>query len=172
MQELILRAVDLLTGWTAALLPWTILGDDEIGLVRRLGKYSRDLRPGVNLKIPIIEETISDSMALESVMLQEQTLTTADGDTVTVRGSLSYRVTDAKAYLLECGEVDGLLSDIVCCVIAEQVPDLATVDILGGDVSAVLFEPMRQRALKWGVEIVDVGLVERTRTRAYRLLQG
>lgn len=166
------RLFELLREWIAYLLPFVICGDDQCGVIRRLGIYRRNLRPGLNWKWPIIESTLVECSALDSTMLREQSLTTADGKQVTLRGVIAYRVVDPKKYILDCATAVSVLNDVGCCVIAERIPQLKSRDILREQITPDLLRHMRQRARKWGIYVESVGLVDRVETSTYRLINS
>lgn len=154
-------------------MPWCIVDDNETGIVLRLGQYKRDAPPGLNWKLPLVEDVIVTSAALDSTALREQTLTTADLQQVTVRGVMTYRVSNPRRYILEVEDPESVVNDIGCSLIAEAVPFLSCDEVLTGDSFArELRKKMRARAKKWGVEVEAFGLMDRTKTRAFRLISG
>lgn len=171
MTDLILRLIEFLTTWFWYLSPFVVCGDDQCGLIRRRGVYSRDLRHGINLKIPILEAHLVESAALESTTLHEQTLTSKDNIQVTLRGVLAYRVVNPRRYILDCDSPVSVINDVGCCVIAEVAPRFKAVSILKGNLfQARLLKAMRRRAFKWGIEVQSVGLVDRVQARTYRFI--
>lgn len=173
MFELVQRLIDLVVAWIGYLLPFIVLGDDQVGLVRRFGIYHRLLRPGLNWKIPIVEQAMSEIGALDSTVLREQSLTTRDAVQVTLRAVICYRVTDPQKYILGCATAVSVLNDVGCCAVAELVPTLTGTEVLQGEeFDRVLLRKVRLRAKRWGVEVESVGLVDRTAAPAFRLLVG
>lgn len=181
MFEIVQKIIDLVTAWINYLLPWVILGDDQVGLVRRLGKFNRLLEHGFNWKIPLIETAMSEVSARDSTVLREQSLTTLDGVQVTVKGVICYRVINARTYILGCANAVSVLNDVGCCAVSEVVPTLPASVVLRGigvdgeptDVfETQLLNKVRERAKKWGVKIESIGLVDRTEAPAFRVLTG
>lgn len=171
MTTLLEKLFDLLREWIAYLLPWTILPDDRCGLVRRLGIYRRNLKPGWNWKWPLVETVLSETMALDSAVLREQSLTTRDGVQVTLRGVITYRVVDPRRYILDVDNPLTVINDAGCAVIGELIPELDAAEVLGGsEFLAKVTRRVRARAKRWGIEVEAVGLADRTRARTYRLL--
>lgn len=171
MFEVIQKIIDLIAAWLGHLVPWAILGDDQVGLVRRLGKYHRDLRHGFNWKIPVIEIAYAETSALDSTVLREQSLTTSDNVQVTLRGVIAYRVVDPRKYILDCATAISVMNDVGCCVIAELIPEHSAEEVLrGSGFMKELLRRTRVRARRWGVEVDSVGIVDRTAAPAYRLI--
>lgn len=171
MTPLLEKLIELVQAWFAYLVPWTVLGDDECGVIRRFGKYKRTMRPGMNLKWPVVEHALSVICALETTVLREQSLTTIDGVQVTVRGVITYRVTDARRYILDCATASSVVNDSGCCVIAELIPRMRAEDVLRGeDFTRDLTKKVRLRAKKWGIHVETFGLIDRTAARTYRFI--
>lgn len=171
MTVLFEKLFELIQAWIAYLLPWTVLGDDQCGLVRRLGKYHRDLEPGFNWKWPLIEQAMTETSALDSTVLREQTLTTRDNKQVTLRGVLTYRVVDARKYILGVDGPESVINDVGAAVIAEVVPNHTLKQVLETEeFNAELLRKVRLRSRKWGVTVDSFGLIDRVSTRAIRLI--
>lgn len=171
MTALIEKLLELLLAWYSALLPFHVLGDDQCGLVRRLGRFHRYMKPGLNWKIPVLEQALSDMAALSSTVLREQSLTTADGKQVTLRGVITYRVVDARRWILDCDSAESVVNDVGCCVLAQLIPTMAAEAVLNGErFSHELEKKVRARAKHWGIEVDTFGLVDRVATRTYRVI--
>lgn len=165
------KLFELLAAWINYLLPWAVLGDDECGLIRRIGKYHRNMKHGLNWKWPVLEVAMQVTSARESAVLREQTLTTKDGAQVTLRAVITYWIVDPKKYILECDSGQSVVNDVGCGVIADVIPELTADEILLGErVTEVLFRKVRARAKKWGVDVDYFGLVDRVKTRTYRFI--
>lgn len=171
MSTLFEKLFDFFSEFLYALKFWHVLGEDEIGIIQRLGMYQRDLAHGFNWKWPVIEEANITSGALDSTALVAQTLTTSDSHQVTLRGVLTYRVIDARKYILGCENAESVVNDVGTCVVAEVVPTMTLADVLKDDVFAKeLQKKMRARAKKWGIHVESFGLADRVKTRVYRII--
>lgn len=171
MSDVLQRLFDLLLQWLRFLIPFFLLGDDQVGLIRRFGVYKRDLKAGWNWKWPIIEETFAETSALDSTVLREQTLTTSDGEQVTLRGVVTYRVVNPRKYILDCATAISVMNDVGCCVLAEMVPTLSSDTVLRSDeFHREFLRRVRLRAKRWGVYVDSVGVIDRVKTPTYRII--
>lgn len=171
MGTIIERLLDLLTDWIGYLVCWYICEEDEIGIVQRIGMYKRDLKPGWNWKWPIVETTTTVSRALCSTVLEEQTLTTKDGHSVTVRGILTYRVNNARRFLLDVEDAESVINDVGCSVVAECVPRANLEEVMtGARFAKDLRKCMRSRGCKWGIRVITFALMDRVKSRCYRII--
>jgi len=171
MTALFEKLFELIQAFWSYIIFWHVLGDDQCGLIRRLGKYHRTMSAGWNWKLPLIEQALSETSALGSTVLREQSLTTLDGVQVTLRGVLTWRVVDARKFILDCDNAQSVVNDVGCGVIAELVPDLPAKEILGHDTSIKkLRDKVRTRAEKWGIKVEYFGLVDCVQARTYRFI--
>ncbi len=171
MIDILQKLIDLIVAWINYLTPWAILGDDEVGLIRRLGIFNRYMRRGINWKIPVIERALATTSALDSTVLREQTLTTLDGVQVTLRGVITYRVVEPRKYILDCATAISVMNDVGCCVLAELIPELESAVVLRGtSFQRDLLRKVKARARRWGVEVDGVGVIDRVATPTYRII--
>lgn len=173
MGELLQIVVNLISTWISYLLPFAILGDDQVGVIRRFGKFHHNMHPGINWKIPLVDRCLETTSALDSTMLQEQSLTTADDVALTLRGVITYRVVDPRKYILGVATTISVMNDVGCRVIADLIPTLTSKEILHGEAfSNELLRRMRLQAKRWGVKVYSVGVVDRVATPVYRFIIG
>lgn len=173
MIDLLLKLIDLIREVIAYLVPFAILGDDRVGLIRRWGKFHRYTKPGWNWKWPLAELQMDECSALDSTTLREQSLTTRDNVAVTVRGIIAYHVVEPRAYILGTATAISVMNDIGSCVIADVVPLFDAADVLLGDnFQRDLTRKVKARAKRWGVAVESVGLAERVAAPVYRIITG
>jgi regulator of protease activity HflC (stomatin/prohibitin superfamily) len=170
LTALLEKLFELISLWFWHLMPFVVMGDDQCGLVRRLGRYRRDLSPGLNWKWPVIENGMTETAALGSMTLREQTLATKDRKQITLRGVLAWRVVNPRAFILECDGAQSVINDVGCCVISELVPEFEAWNLLNGDATEPMLRKMRARARKWGIKVEAFGLVDCVETTAYRVI--
>lgn len=160
----------LLTVWRW-IVPWAILPDDHLGLVRRFGVTHRLMKPGWNWKYPLVEQPMTECSALESTVLREQSLITRDGVSVTLRCVITYRVVDAKAWIVNVNDAQSVMNDAGCLAVAELVPEFNAVDVLHGrGFIRKLRRRIRERAAPWGAKVASVGLADRAEAPVVRVV--
>jgi len=87
LQNLLSQFTELFK-WFYILQPW------EQALRVRAGKYIKLHKGGIHFKIPYIDFVFKQNTRLRISEISAQTVTTKDDKTITLSGSLSYRVND------------------------------------------------------------------------------
>lgn len=149
---------------------WKIINPYEAGVVLRLGKYSRTVRPGFNFILPInIETVLTDNVVPTTTAVAEQVLTTADGVQVVISIILRWRIHDIRKILLEVEDADGVLVDCSCGELAKMVRLHPYAAISTDDWHDQTYKAMRKRAFAWGIELQEVQVVNCAKARTIRI---
>lgn len=90
------QLVELITKLARVLVWWTTVNPWERSLRVRLGRHVRELPPGVHWKVPFVDTIYRQSTRERVSALQLQTLTTRDGRTLALSGSLGYHIADVR----------------------------------------------------------------------------
>lgn len=150
--------------WWVTITPW------EQGLRVRLGKNVTPLLPGIHLRIPLIDTIYKQTVRRRFSSVPTQTLTMADGRTVTVAGSLGYTIVDIeKLYAtlhhaeatLEA-EAQGIVSDYIIRNAYEEFTPQALQEFVEANLE---FE-------RYGIGDPQFVITTFVCVKTYRLLQG
>ena len=168
MTELIGKLIDLIVGCWRALWPWPILPAEEIGFVRRLGRYHRDMQVGVNWKWPLFDkaETVESQEGI--YILDPQSLRTADGRDLVLRISVTFRVSDARKFHLKAWGALSNLRDLVAGEVGEAVRCATGAEVFDGIAMAVALKSARSQAASWGIRIVRLRCCDLCPARSIR----
>lgn len=82
------RELGNLLRWWVMVAPW------EQAVRVRLGKHVRVLGAGVHLRIPFVDRVFRQTIRRRYATVPTQTVTTTDGRTVTVSGTIGYEIRD------------------------------------------------------------------------------
>jgi Membrane protease subunits, stomatin/prohibitin homologs len=142
----------------------------ERGVQLRWGKFYRVLEPGWRFFWPLrIDQIIVSSVILDTEVLREQTLTTKDDASVTLRGIVSFEVEDVQKYLLEVKDRINALEDSACGVIGARVLRCAWQELITEDFWNAVTIEVRRNAKKYGIKIVQVQFQDLTKSWSLRL---
>ena len=104
------------------LAPWIVVDEFEAGVMLRLGRFQRPIRPGLNFKWPVVEKPILTNVAYDTKHNYSQTLTTNDGITVSFSSVVGYSIENPKKFLIETEDAESVVSDCVMSEAANLVP--------------------------------------------------
>lgn len=110
------------------ILFFVIVKEFEGGVLLRLGKYKYDLKKGFNWKWPLVDETMTTPIRLETMNLGSITLTTADDVTCTIGVVIEYEIIDVKIYLVEINGTYTNLHDICRGIAVDVLTDTNWID--------------------------------------------
>lgn len=102
---------------------FVVINEFEGGIILRLGKYRRNIYPGVCFKIPLLESSLTANTAITTLQLQPQTLTTKDNVSIVVSAIVKYSIRDPKPYLLEIWDSTDVLNDVTLGAIKQIISD-------------------------------------------------
>lgn len=171
MSELAGKLIEALAAMRDTFLFFTVLDAWENGIVLRLGKPVRDVGPGLRWHWPFhIERVVTTSVAWEATKLEVQSLTSADDKELGVRAVVTYRVKDARKFLIEVGGEDSVLEDTSPGVIREIVANHTLTLLRDPALDKKLTAAVRKEAWQWGIEVKRVRLTDLTTAKVYRIL--
>lgn len=171
MSEAFSKILDFLAAWWRALIFWEILDVEERGFVRRLGKPARDLKPGLNLKWPLLEKACTINAQEGVYVLDPQSLRTRDGVDIVIRVSVTFRVVNARKFYLEAWGALENIRDLVAGEVGEAVRKSSAEDVYGAAALKLALTNARRRAADWGVAIVRLRCLDAAKGRSLRLWQ-
>jgi regulator of protease activity HflC (stomatin/prohibitin superfamily) len=130
-------------------------------LVERLGKYNRQLSPGLSLVIPGIEKVVSHESLKERVLdIPPQQCITRDNVSIEVDAVVYWQLLEhARAYYA----VDNLLAAMVNLVLTQIRAEMGKIDLdqtftTRSEVNEVLLKELDQATDPWGVKVTRVEL--------------
>ena len=168
------KVIDFLIDCISIFKFWEVLEEYQQGVVLTLGRPRSGwyngwrepvVGPGFYLVLPFyIEAILTDNVMVESNVLPSQTLQTADGLQVTVKAAVLWRINNIKTILLKVNGGDKTIHDAVACTIADlvRVSTWAEINTAGWHVS--LQDACHRSAVKYGLEVVKLALVDLVRT--------
>lgn len=100
---------------------WVMINPWSQGLRIRLGKHVKKVGSGIHLKIPGIDKFVIKSIRLRTIDLGIQTITTADGKTVTVAGNISFTIVDVEKLFNTLHNAEDTIADFGMSAIAKYI---------------------------------------------------
>lgn len=173
MSAALTKLVDALFGALDLFRFWVVLYEYERGLILRLGRFHRELGPGWHWRAPFrIEELRFVTVRKQTSASWEQTLTTADGVTITLAFDYMIEVCDVRSVLLQVDDWVRVAYNTTKMTLARSVERATIADLLGGDFSSSASAAAAAALAGHGIKLVDFALTDRCRSRVYRLFNG
>ncbi len=171
MSETLAKLVDILRQFWEFVFPVRVLDEFERGVCLRLGKFHRELSPGAHLVLPLgIDQVLKAYTAWNTSHLDDQSLTTKDGQQIGVTAVLTWRVSRPKVFLLDVMDQDSVLSDIVYGEVSRFVRTSPWQDVADGANLSKLTKTIRKKAFRYGIEVQDVAFSNVTKCKTLHLL--
>jgi membrane protease subunit HflK len=169
MLEQILAAIS--NSW-GALAPFVVIDQFERGVVLRLGKYHRTLTPGLHPKAPLIDHVLTVEAVQTTIRIQPQTLTTADGVSVTVSAVVQYEIRDPKLFLLDVWEPRDAVRDIILAEVKRAVSVHIWPELNDEGIEREALHACRRQLKTYGVHVKRFVFADLGRIRTIRLIGG
>lgn len=158
----------LLSSIRNAFVWWVVLAPWERGVRVRLGKYTTTMEPGVHLRVPGMDRIFVQPIRRRTTDIGVQTVTTSDGQAVTMAGNVEYEVTDVEKLYNSLHDGSATVVDLAAARIAEYV---ATHDLEECTPRRVEEYAARELGLsEYGLGESQVNITDFAAVRTYRLI--
>lgn len=173
MEAALTKVVEAIFGALDLFRFWVVLYEYERGVMLRLGRFHREIGPGLHWRMPFrIEELRFLNVRKQTSASWEQTLTTSDAATVTVGFDYMIEVRDVRDVLLRIDDWPRVAYNMTKMTLARTVENSTLADLLGVDFSARVQAALRLALSAHGIVMLDFALTDRCRSRVYRLFNG
>ena len=130
----------------------------EKGLVERLGKYHREIDPGIHFIIPLVERVIKVDLREHVVDVPPQEVICKDNVVVTVDAVVYYQILDPKAAVYNVGNFLTAIVKLAQTNLRAIIGEMELDETLSGRdvINAKLQEELDKITDKWGVKVTRV----------------
>lgn len=157
--------------WKDYLSPIVVLKCYEGGVLLRLGKYKKELKEGINWKIPIIDEIHTTITTIDTFHISPVQITTIDNKQVTIEPILKFDIVDVKKYLLETNEAIGNIKDVSKGVIADYLTDCSWEQIKEKKTLTAIKNKLKSECDELGINIYKVYFGRIVSTKVYTVFK-
>lgn len=152
------------------LWPWTIIDKWELGLRVRLGKHLTPLHPGVRISLPFIDTILTESAALKTVNLTDQTMSTIDGVNASVSGVTWYYIIDLEQLSLRVDDHEESMSNLAMTALGSKLAVLEFAECDLPTLERVAQKKIRRKAKHWGIYVDRFELTDLCDSQVYRVM--
>lgn len=154
-----------------ALIPCVIVRQYQTGARLTLGKFQKILEPGLQWKIPFIQQIEVQVTLLTTLQLKSQSITTKDDKNIVVSGVIKYRISDLKKFYTEVYDATDAIGDMTQGIIKNIILGHTWKECLTDELDNIITKKAKGEARKWGLEIYSVTLTDLGQIKTIRLIQ-
>jgi regulator of protease activity HflC (stomatin/prohibitin superfamily) len=160
MESLIAVAVLALFGYTIGSVK--VIDQGYEGIVQRLGRFQRTLKPGLNFVVPFFDAVLIESTREQLLDIAPQAVTTKDNVTMKVDAIIYWRILDVEKAYYEVEELDKALENLVLGSLRSQIGQMTLNETFSNrtKINQALLTELDQATEPWGVKIVRVEVQE------------
>lgn len=137
-----------------------IVNQYERGVVFTLGKYSKTIKPGLNIIIPVIQTITKVDVRTTPIDVPKQEVITKDNVTVGVDAIVYFRVISAEKAVLETTNYVYATSNFAQAALRDVTGNFELDELLSKreEISQKIKEIVDSQTDKWGIDIENVKL--------------
>lgn len=148
---------------------WYQVDQSEEAVILFWGRYSRSLKPGIHLKLPLVEVGHSAHVKPDTMEIESLPITTVDGKTIMIGAGIEFDVTDIRKFLWENNDAPSNMRDIMRMELSDYLEDKEWTDIRKKTTKNAIQKNLQRRFDNLGVRILDFKFTTKLEVRAYKL---
>lgn len=148
---------------------WIIIQPWEAALIVRSGKKIRKVNGGIYFRIPYLDSVYVQETRLRISEMSMQTLTTKDGQTITMNCPIGYQITDLEKLYNTLYKPETTIEGIIKSEIASYVFEKKSNDVKPKDIEKRVIEHLK--TLNYGLDFTFTTISNFAIVRTFRLIQ-
>ncbi|MBU2713969.1 SPFH domain-containing protein [Zooshikella harenae] len=143
-------------------LGFYVVNQDELGVRLTLGKFSGHVSPGLGFCIPILQKIYTTKSSIQTIDLPNQQVVLNGNVSVTISGTVHFRVVDSQQALLEVVDYQQSIKQLALTTISDVI-GTKTIEEVRGQKAAIAGEiedVIRVTTKKWGLGDIDIRLTD------------
>ena len=135
-----------------------IINQYQTAIVFTLGRFTRTLKPGLNLIVPIIEWTSTVDMRVLTRDIPKQQVITKDNVPVTINGVVYFRVLKAEPAILEVQDYNYAISQYAQAALRDVVGGMTFDDLLAErqKIGEEIEQIVAKESANWGLDVTAI----------------
>lgn len=141
------------------------------GILLRFGKFIKVLEPGYHWKWPFVDYVLEHTIVPTTMRLHHQSLHTKDDKAIVVQAVIKYQVSDVETLTMKVYDPVDAIGDMTQSIIKNILMERTWEEVLNPDLDNMITKKARVEARKWGIEIIQVTLVDIAKAPSFRMIQ-
>lgn len=132
------------------------------GLVERLGRYERTLKPGLNFVVPLLDTVLVETTREQLLDIEPQSAITRDNVTITVTAVLYWKILDVEKAYYAIENLEDALRSLVLTTLRSEIGqmDLRETVSSRNKINQALLKELDHATEPWGVKVIRVEVQE------------
>lgn len=148
---------------------WVVIDHFNAGVRLRLGKPKGVLYSGLHWKIPFMDEILIHMIKTRTLDLSRQSITTKDGEAVTIEATIKFDVSDVETLLLEVNSAEDALGDMTKGIIRKVLMGMEWQECNDGEADKRITSRAKTEGVKWGINVSSVTITSMVKGRVLRI---
>ena len=163
------KLIEFIMNMMEDIIPVYFIKQYNNGILLRMGKFKRVVKPGVVFKIPFLDKIEVQTIVTTTLSVPTQSVITKDEKQLVVKSVVKYNVADVEAFMLTVYDAIDAISDITQAIIKEQVALRTFKECIDNDFDNTVTKKLRVEVRKWGLDIERVTLTDIGQIKSLRL---
>ncbi len=140
------------------------------GIVERLGRYQRTLKPGLNFVVPLLDTVLVETTREQLLDIEPQSAITKDNVTIIVNAVMYWKIISVELAYYEVENLEAALSNLVLTTLRSEIGqmDLRQTVSSRNEINKAILEALKEATKSWGVEVTRVEVQEITLSEELR----
>ncbi|MBW4470033.1 MAG: paraslipin [Stenomitos rutilans HA7619-LM2] len=160
MESLIAALTLVVVGYIAGSVK--IINEGNEGIVERLGKHRRNLKPGLNFVIPVFDTVLVESTREQVLDIDPQQTITRDNVPLTVDAVMFWKILDVQKAYYGVEDLESALTNLVVTALRGEIGQMDLREAVSGrnKINQALLHQLDEATESWGVKIMRVEVQE------------
>jgi regulator of protease activity HflC (stomatin/prohibitin superfamily) len=150
---------------------WFMVAPWEQAVRVRAGSRVTTFAAGLHFKVPFLDQVFIQNTRLRTLNLPVQTVTTKDGRTLTMSGTVDFAIVDIRKLYGSIHHVETILYNRALAALAREIREAVSTEIDWPTVEWTAAHALQEDCKSWGLKIGEVRMTDIALVRSYRLIQ-
>lgn len=136
-----------------------LIRSNDMALVERLGKYNRQLEPGVNLVLPLVDKIVCHYSRAEQILnIPPQEAITKDNVYIKIDAVVYWQMMDLEKAYYNIDKLEQALESLINTTLRAEIGRMNLEDTVSAtkDINRILLQQVDDVTANWGVKVTRV----------------